>query len=129
MKKIFYFIVTLSFVSIASFGQNTKADTLKVQLKLKELSRTEEAIKVQIAREDKKRDAVIKDVTPERQEEINDKQDSICLALRSQLVDTQIRMEELKKSLASSSSNTTSVSSAATLRGAIQTINPNKNNK
>ena len=111
------------FLPIAVKAQVTKADSIKVQLKMKELSRTEEMLKIKIENEDKKRDAKLKGVSPERMEEINDRQDSVCLALRSQLVETLLKMEELKISITPASPSPTP---AATLRGAIRTINPSK---
>lgn len=75
----------------------TVNDTIAMNLKLKTLFNKETVLKNKIKEEDSKRNAVYKDVSPETQEMLNDRQDSICLDLRSQLVDVQMEILELKK--------------------------------
>ena len=53
------------------------------------------ALRKQIAAEDKKRNTVIEGVSPEALEERNDRQDSICLELRSELVAVNLELQEL----------------------------------
>ena len=48
-------------------------------------------------RQDSKRNAVYNGVSPETQERMNDRQDSLCLDLRSQLVDVQLEIKEVKR--------------------------------
>ena len=43
------------------------------------------------------RNAVYNGVSPETQERMNDRQDSLCLDLRSQLVDVQLEIKEVKR--------------------------------
>ena len=52
-------------------------------------------LKKQIAIEDGKRNQVMNGVNFEIQEAMNDKQDSICLDLRSQLVAVELELKEL----------------------------------
>lgn len=75
----------------------TVNDTIAMNLKLKTLFNKETVLKNKIKEEDSKRNAVYKDVSPETQEMLNDRQDSICLDLRSQLVDVQMEILELKR--------------------------------
>lgn len=72
-------------------------DTITMNLKLKTLFNKEIALKNKIKEEDGKRNAVYNDVSPETQEMLNDRQDSICLDLRSQLIDVQLEILELKR--------------------------------
>ena len=68
-----------------------------MNLKLKTLFNKETVLKNKIKEEDSKRNAVYNEVSPETQEMLNDRQDSICLDLRSQLVDVQMEILELKR--------------------------------
>lgn len=72
-------------------------DTITMNLKLKTLFNKETVLKNKIKEEDGKRNAVYNGVSPETQEMLNDRQDSICLDLRSQLVDVQLEILELKR--------------------------------
>ena len=80
----------------APFLQNTN-DSIAMVLKIKTLSEKEEALKNRIKEEDGKRNAVYNGVSPETQERMNDRQDSLCLDLRSQLVDVQLEIKEVKR--------------------------------
>ena len=64
-------------------------------LKIKNLNIRKADLQKQIKMEDKKRNRAIDGVDPETMEAINDKQDSICLALRSELSDIQLELNEL----------------------------------
>ena len=72
-------------------------DTITMNLKLKTLFNKETVLKNKIKEEDGKRNAVYNGVSPETQKMLNDRQDSICLDLRSQLVDVQLEILELKR--------------------------------
>ena len=88
--------------ALSGFGQaaaQTKADTLKVLIKVKELKQKELALKQKIETEDKKRNQTIAGVSEVSMAAINERQDSICLDLRSQLVDVQLQVKELDKSI------------------------------
>lgn len=82
-------------LSIPSFAQKTVTDSTYQAIKVKELQMRKQAIEKQIKQEDAKRDQILTDVSAESQELINDKQDSICLDLRSQLVSVELELKEL----------------------------------
>lgn len=63
--------------------------------KSKELNAKKEILVKLIETEDAKRNQSISGVTPETQEMLNDRQDSICLALRSQLLSIKLELEEI----------------------------------
>lgn len=82
---------------IATSTPTAVNDTIAMNLKLKTLFNKETVLKNKIKEEDSKRNAVYNEVSPETQEMLNDRQDSICLDLRSQLVDVQMEILELKR--------------------------------
>lgn len=90
-------IVLMSAWSMETLAQTSpsKSDSITVALRLKNLREDKERIQNEIKKEDGKRNAQISGVSAETLEEINDKQDSICLSLRSQLVDTDLEIKEL----------------------------------
>ncbi|MDE7456951.1 MAG: hypothetical protein K2M96_09650 [Prevotella sp.] len=99
MKKS---VILVLLCTIVGFGQTyaqTKADTIKVQVKIKELKQTELTLKKRIETEDKKRNRTIEGVSEISMSDINERQDSICLGLRSQLVDVQLQVKELELSI------------------------------
>ena len=98
MKKIFFLLSCLT-IGLSNASAQTKADTIKVQVKIKELKQTEITLKKRIATEDKKRNQHIEGVSETSMDEINQRQDSICLDLRSQLVDVQLQVKELELSI------------------------------
>lgn len=73
----------------------SKADTIAHTVKLKALHAKRDSLMQRINVEDAKRNIQINGVTPERQEELNNRQDSICLSLRSQLVDVVLEIKEI----------------------------------
>ena len=98
MKKIL-FILFCSVIGLANASAQTKADTVKVQIKIKELKQTEATLKKRIGTEDKKRNRNIEGVSETSMDVINQRQDSVCLELRSQLVDVQLQVKELELSI------------------------------
>ena len=98
MKKIL-FILFCSIIGLSNASAQTKADTVKVQVKIKELKQTEVTLKKRIEIEDKKRNQNIEGVSEISMNDINERQDSICLDLRSQLVDVQLQVKELVLSI------------------------------
>ena len=98
MKKIL-FILICSVIGLANASAQTKADTVKVQIKIKELKQTEATLKKHIETEDKKRNRNIEGVSEISMNEMNQRQDSVCLDLRSQLVDVQLQVKELELSI------------------------------
>lgn len=75
--------------------QDARQDSTLIALKIKELNARKEALAKQIKAEDAKRNRAVYGVSPETQEILDDKQDSICLALRSQLVAVNLELKEL----------------------------------
>ena len=98
MKKIL-FILFCSVIGLANASAQTKTDTVKVQIKIKELKQTEATLKKRIGTEDKKRNRNIEGVSETSMDVINQRQDSVCLDLRSQLVDVQLQVKELELSI------------------------------
>ena len=92
MKKIL-FILFCSVIGLANASAQTKADTVKVQIKIKELRQVEATLKKRIETEDKKRNRNIEGVSETSMDEMNQRQDSVCLDLRSQLVDVQLQVK------------------------------------
>lgn len=98
MKTIKIIVLALTMMSSVSvFSQETESnqDSITTVLKIKELKVREHNLKNKIAVEDAKRNQHLEGVTPETQERLNNKQDSICLDLRSQLVEVELEMKEL----------------------------------
>lgn len=107
MKRLTTILGILLINAAAALAQNTQStvptvntqenqqDSTLIALKIKELNTRKEALAKQIKAEDAKRYRVVQGVSPETQERIDDKQDSICLALRSQLVAVNIELKEL----------------------------------
>ena len=91
-------IVCLAVFCIQAFCQ-TGGDTVKVRLKIKELRNVEANLKKRIETEDKKRNLTINGVSEESMSEMNERQDSLCLSLRSLLVDTRLQIKELETSI------------------------------
>ena len=86
-------------VAATGWAQDNKVqtnDSITTALKVRELKIRKQSLQQRITTEDKKRNQVIDGVTPETQEMLNDRQDSICLDLRSQLVAVELEMEEVK---------------------------------
>lgn len=67
-------------------------------MRLKLLEVQKEKLQKRIQKEDKLRDRCVPGVSPEAMEAANDRQDSICLALRSEMTDLTLEIEELQAS-------------------------------
>lgn len=80
----------------AQDNKTQAGDSIVDALKVRELNIRKQKLQQRIAVEDKKRNQVVDGVTPETLEQINDRQDSICLDLRSQLVAVELELEEVK---------------------------------
>lgn len=91
------FVVLLAVCSLTALAQkkHTPNDSVMNTVKVKLLTEKKINLKKQIAMEDVKRNKTIEGVTPEVQEALNDKQDSICLDLRSRLVAVELELKEL----------------------------------
>lgn len=98
-KTVKLFAISLiAIVSVSSlYAQNKLDNASKVKaLKINELKVKRIALQKRIDSEDKKRN-VEYELSASRKEELNKKQDSICLALRSQRVMIELEIEELSK--------------------------------
>lgn len=69
---------------------------------LKLLETKEQNLKKKLNEEMQKRNATYSGVSAEALEEMNDRQDSICLYLKSQIVDVQLQIRDIRKQQASS---------------------------
>lgn len=98
MKKILLLLFCI-IIGLSNASAQTKADTVKVLVKIKELKRTEIVLQKRIEAEDKKRNQTIEGVSEISMNEMNERQDSICLDLRSQLVGVQLQVKELELSV------------------------------
>lgn len=87
-------VMAMFCVSISAQKKVTPNDSVMNVVKIKLLTEKKAKLKRQIAIEDAKRNEVVNGVTPEVQEMLNDKQDSICLELRSQLVAVELELKE-----------------------------------
>ena len=76
-------------------GQTSQNDSTVNAIKIKNLKNRKAALQKQIAVEDKKRNAVIEGVSPETLEKRNERQDSVCLELRSELTAIELELKEL----------------------------------
>ncbi len=98
--KMKYIAVTamLMLFSMQAFAQeeNRTNDSIARFVKIKELKIKKDNLIKQIKMEDAKRDMSIDGVTFETQERLNNRQDSICLDLRSQLVSVDLQIKELQ---------------------------------
>lgn len=96
-------LITLLVIAAASFvmpsttsAQNvSKADSTLTALRLNELKNRQADIQRKIEIEDRKRNQSIEGVSLESMEKMNLVQDSICLELRSQLVEIELEIAEL----------------------------------
>lgn len=92
---VLFFFGAIGKINAVSQRIEQKGDSTMLALKIKDLNVRKASLQKQIETEDKKRNRVIEGVDPESMELINDRQDSICLALRSQLTDVQLELNEL----------------------------------
>lgn len=82
--------------SLSSQNSKINNDTVSA-IRLKALTTKEAKLQKQIQEQDKKRNTTFNSVSLETIEKINNKQDSICLDLRSRLVSVQLEITELKR--------------------------------
>lgn len=70
-------------------------DSVANALRVRNLKTQIDALNQKITAEDAKRNKVILGVSPSQLEAMNDRQDSVCLELRSQLTDKELELKEL----------------------------------
>lgn len=73
-----------------------KSDSVATAIRVKALREQQAQLKKQIAIEDKKRNQRIEGISAANQELMNDRQDSICIDLRSQLIRTELELKEIR---------------------------------
>lgn len=95
----------MTFLSQPGTAQSTPKKTTVEQndsvanvARLKTLQTKRDSLSTLIKQEDAKRNRQLNGVSEEVQEQMNDRQDSLCLDLRSQLVDVQLEIWERTKS-------------------------------
>lgn len=100
-QTLFNTILLLQFIMLAlqvnAQNQQTtaQADSAAITIKLEALNDRQKVLQDSIKNEDRKRNATINGVSPETMEQINDRQDSICLSLRSKLITVELEINEL----------------------------------
>lgn len=99
MKRKFLLYATIAIASLVGndvFAQSTpvRNDSIATNLKLNGLRSKRDKLQKEIKIQDAKRNIQTNGVTPETLEEMNDRQDSVCLALRSELVDVILEIKE-----------------------------------
>ena len=100
MKRLYFIAVMtigMMFFSLESNAQSNTSqnDSTVNAIKIKNLKNCKATLQKQIAAEDKKRNAVLEGVSPETLEKRNERQDSICLELRSELTSVELELKEL----------------------------------
>ena len=97
MRKILYLIgMGLMVFSLECNAQQQEQNDSTVNaVKIKNLKSRKAALTKRIAIEDKKRNIVIDGVSPETLEKKNEKQDSLCLELRSEMAAIDLELKEL----------------------------------
>ena len=99
MKRKLLFYTTIAIASLVgnnAFAQSThvRNDSIAANLKLNGLRSKRDKLQKEIKIQEAKRNIQTNGVAPETLEEMNDRQDSVCLALRSELVDVILEIKE-----------------------------------
>lgn len=99
MKRYIILVVLMAIgawtESASAQTTTSKADSVATTLRLRKLRSQRDRLQKEIKVQDEKRNVQIAGVSTETLEEMNDRQDSICLALRSELVDVNLAIKEL----------------------------------
>ena len=101
MKKLIFALPLLMAAMLVMPSQaagreaTTGTDSITTAIRLNTLNKQRQDLQDSIKVADAARNASIDGVSPERMEQINDQQDSLCLALRSQLVSVELEIEEI----------------------------------
>lgn len=106
MKHYNYFIAALT---VAAFSTQVKAqdvqkaslqgDSIAIQLRLDQLEKSKVNLAKRIKGEDQKRNQMVPGISLENMEIINLQQDSLCLALRSEMTDINLEISEQREAL------------------------------
>ena len=101
MKKLIFALPLLMAAMLVMPSQaagreaTTGTDSITTAIRLNTLNKQRQDLQDSIKVADAARNASIDGVSPERLEQINDQQDSLCLALRSRLVSVELEIEEI----------------------------------
>lgn len=101
MKKLIFVLpILLAAMSampsqVAARTAATANDSITTAIRLNALNTQRKALQDSIKVADAARNATINGVSPETMEQINDRQDSLCLDLRSRLVAIELEIEEI----------------------------------
>lgn len=101
MKKLIFALPLLMAAMLVTPSQaagreaTTGTDSITTAIRLNTLNKQRQDLQDSIKVADAARNASIDGVSPERMEQINDQQDSLCLALRSRLVSVELEIEEI----------------------------------
>ena len=101
MKKLIFALPLLMVAMLVMPSQaagreaTTGTDSITTAIRLNTLNKQRQDLQDSIKVADAARNASIDGVSPERMEQINDQQDSLCLALRSRLVSVELEIEEI----------------------------------
>ena len=101
MKKLIFALPLLMAAMLVMPSQaagreaTTGTDSITTAISLNTLNKQRQDLQDSIKVADAARNASIDGVSPERMEQINDQQDSLCLALRSRLVSVELEIEEI----------------------------------
>ncbi len=93
----------MSLSMVPDFSAQTTAanDSIASAVRLKTLHNKKDSLQKEIKLQDSKRNRQISGVSAETMEEMNNRQDSLCLALRSELTDVMLEIKELSPGVAS----------------------------
>ena len=106
MKRIIFPIAILAIAGSSALAMSpqtntTSNDSIATTVRLHGLQTKKDKLEKEIKIEDSKRNFQITGVSPETLEAMNNRQDSICLALRSELVDVILEIKELSPDVTS----------------------------
>lgn len=91
----------------------SQVDSIATAVQIRSLEQQRTQLQTRIQQEDAKRGTKTEGVTPQTQEMLNDRQDSLCLSLRSQLVDVELQLSELQSPASSSAASASSGSNTS----------------
>lgn len=96
MKKRIIFAALAAMIGGSSLliAQTPDPQVPSADIKKAALEKKKDQLQREIKEEDAKRNQIVPGVRPEVLEQINDSQDSLCLSLRSQLVDVELELKE-----------------------------------
>ena len=98
---VIVFITALSCNDAFALSPATRKDSIATTLRLNGLQTKSDKLQNEIKAADAKRNKQITGVSPGTLEAMNERQDSICLALRSELVDVILEIKELSPGVTS----------------------------